>query len=269
MSSLGQLSSHKRGLSSQTVQSKAREYEDFIESSARNHFHLRPLHNFISWASKIKAKIWLVTFDKDVEPKATLLHEHSTDPQQDLATWLEKDSAQQLYIVEDISPETMKLLGGYLDIDPHFFADYLHMVLPDKFSNPPTIKRSKGDHRCVEPVPFFRWGDIGYHLTPLQSVENKKTHSFVQYIGPREYRATENQSKIAVLEDRLHVDSSCTNVERIAGAHNPVQLDDRRVWPVAMTRHSVAAWFSDSVPKAPGGWLKGVCSGLHSNITNK
>ncbi|KAF2685898.1 hypothetical protein K458DRAFT_387852 [Lentithecium fluviatile CBS 122367] len=222
----------------------SKKYQKFVKKLVPNFFRHRPFENFLSWDSSIGAKIHLVTFRKD----------------HDLASCLERCNERQLYIIENVSPQAAKLLGGYLDINPQLFADYPDMV-PESESNPSTMKcpkRGTGNKNPV-PSPLCRWGDIDYHLPPLRSVEHSKNHVPPRFIGPREYRSPEgSQPRLATLEDRLMVDSSRANVERVAGGHNPVQLENRTVWPVAMTRHSVAAWFNKGESGSPGDWLKGV-----------
>ncbi|KAF2471666.1 uncharacterized protein BDR25DRAFT_313592 [Lindgomyces ingoldianus] len=224
------------------------EYETFVHDSAQNFSHLKPLGSFLSWNSEAEAEITLVKFRKGLEP----VFERSI-PETDLETWLEKDTEQQLYVVENISPNVVRLLGGYFKIDPQFFVDYLDIVLLDE-----SKKGKAREGRVAGPRPWYRLGDIENHLPSLRSVDGTKDHVFIRFVGPREYHPKVDGAAAIELRERLDPDPKSANVERIAGGHNPIQLDDSTVWPVALARHSAAAWFSRSPQATSGDWLKGV-----------
>ncbi|ORX95512.1 hypothetical protein BCR34DRAFT_619900 [Clohesyomyces aquaticus] len=243
-----------------TAKNLPQKYQEFVEKANSKFFHLGPLHNFLSSQCPIKSKIHVVIFKKGQTPAGIELEQDSAVLHNDLATWLKRDRERQLYLVEDLSPHTAKLLGGYLDINPQFFADYIDMVIPSP-SNPKTSDRD------IQPAPWFRMGNIAYHLPSLRSLEDRKDYVFTQFIGPREYHPpTDYQSEHATLGDRPKADTKNTNIERVAGGHDPVQLSDRKVWPVAMTRHSAAAWFGESPSGTAGGWLKGESFRLFSSM---
>ncbi|KAF2192680.1 hypothetical protein K469DRAFT_694751 [Zopfia rhizophila CBS 207.26] len=175
--------------------------------------------------------------------------------EKDLETQL-KDADQQLYIVENISPTALKPFGGHFKVDPQFFLDYVSMVIPSA-STPARYKRSEDDTRTTEPLPWFRNSNIENHIPQLRSVESRMSHVHIQFVGPREFHPLDSSSFPVTLDDRPEPDLSQINVGRVAGGHNPIQLEKANLWPVAMTRHSAAAWFNGS---GSNDWSKGSLS---------
>ncbi|KAF2007283.1 hypothetical protein P154DRAFT_569168 [Amniculicola lignicola CBS 123094] len=228
-----------------SVKSKAKSYQDFVAKLASRERRFVPLSVFLSSASTSESKIYIVEFCKDDQPKIRNLEERA------LETELEKDIDRQLYIVENGSSTTMKLLGAYCNVDPQLFVDYLDMVQPT-ISTP---KRSNIDLQKLEPLPWYRLGDVENHLPPLRSAQQVSNHVHIRFIGPREYWPENGHvsSQPVQLPERLESDGQQNNPGRIAGAYHPIHAEEQKLWPVAMARHSAGAWFNNGAE-----WRKGI-----------
>lgn len=224
--------------------SRATAYRNLVSDLSSRDARFRPLDAFLSPNASAEPKIHVVKFQDQKPPCITQVEENELEAQ------LLKDAGQELYLVENISPKALWLLGGYCEVDPQFFLDYLDMVLP----TPSTPKRSKEDYQITEPLPWYRLGDVENHLPPLRSVQKSQRHVHIRFIGPREYYPSDPnaQSRPLAIDPRLDTSSCRNNVRRIAGGYQPIHVEDQKLWPVAMTRHSAAAWFDNGVQ-----WRKG------------
>jgi len=154
---------------------------------------------------------------------------------------LEKDVNYQLFIVENISPTVLKLLGYFCDVDPQFFLDYLDASL-----EPGTQE--------LKPLPWYRLESIEEHLPVLRSVQPQATHIHMPFIGAREYHPVDPKAALLKLPERL-VSEGQRNVARVAGSHNPIPCDDKHFYPAALTRHCATVWFDHHA--SSNGWRKG------------
>ena len=176
------------------------------------------------------------------------------------------NSKPRLFIVQDISPQTLVLFEDYWNVDPEFFLDYL-----DLSTRAPT----KGK-RTVKPTPWYRLGDIEDHLPPLSSTNADIEHIIIRYIGPRELSDPNGNLPQPPVPDRLKSNLRNTYIERVGGGHNPTsaesntfsntllkwisgypiqsQSETPELHPIALIRHSAAAWFGK---ESDGQWNKG------------
>jgi hypothetical protein len=202
--------------------------------------------------------------------------------EQELGKELMKDEGSQLYIVQDLSPRTLEIFGPHWDIDPQFFLDYLDLV-------PKEV--SKDEERKVKPTPWYRLGDIDYHLPPLRSTHPDMEHVVIRHIGPMEYRHEDNNVAPTYVPDRFSSDVHSAYVERVGGGHNPIYAEtttfwDRlwktimdtsgigkqaakehpKLWPAAMIRHSTAVWFGR---ENSGQWKRGDAYSISRTASSK
>jgi len=176
------------------------------------------------------------------------------------------NSKPRLFIVQDISPQTLVLFEDYWNVDPEFFLDYL-----DLSTRAPT----KGK-RTVKPTPWYRLGDIEDHLPPLSSTNADIEHIIIRYIGPRELSDPNGNLPQSPVPDRLKSNLRNTYIERVGGGHNPISAESNTFFntllkwisgypiqsqseapelhPIALIRHSAAAWFGK---ESDGQWNKG------------
>ncbi|KAF2270922.1 hypothetical protein CC78DRAFT_6162 [Lojkania enalia] len=227
------------------LKSKATEYEEIVDRQSTNNTRFRVLKAFLSSASSSKAKIHLVRFREKDTPNPINI------PEDDLEKHIQKNNDHGIYIVENLSPSVLCLFGGYCNVDPEFFIDYLDMVLPSAS----TPKRSKEESLVTEPLPWYRMGDIENHLPPLRSTQQTMEHIHFRFIGPREYHPSKLELRLVPIKigERLEIAASTTNIRRIAGGYHSIHVEDQRLWPIAMTRHSAAAWFDRG-----NQWTKGI-----------
>ena len=175
------------------------------------------------------------------------------DGTEQLATLLNKSSEPsegycRLFLVENICPRTMILLGEHFNIDPRFFADHL--------SNP----------------PWYRIEDVSDRIPALPSCQ--KFHDFLQ-LRFIEVRTVEN-CQLASPEDGGHElanpynenlstssglhfradqgsdaksfmmpDERTTNIPRKAGKLNPRARKGKTFEPLLCTRQAVTVWFEE------------------------
>ena len=93
------------------VKGKAAEYQAFVEDLSSKESRFQPLSAFLSFASSTKAKIHLVAFQNNAPP------EFPDVTEDDLEARLQKNIDHELYIIEDLSPKALRILGGYCKVD--------------------------------------------------------------------------------------------------------------------------------------------------------
>ncbi|KAK4097856.1 hypothetical protein N658DRAFT_561457 [Parathielavia hyrcaniae] len=159
----------------------------------------------------------------------------------------------QLFLVENITPELVKVLGRYLEIDPQFFLDYIDAI-PKEFN----ITKGEEDVARPElvPTPCYRLQSLEGHLPMLRSSTAECEHIRMRFVGPRQC------SNRRHAKERMRPDLQKLNVERVAGLQIPIARDTgvggRQFDNVAMTRQCASVWFKTPAdPKKPE-WLKGL-----------
>lgn len=219
-------------------------YRTFVSETASRIAKFKPLNAWINSSTqrglRSAAHITAITFSKQDMPSKprTIINES------ELKKELERGLDHELFIVENITPKVLTLLGGHYRVDPQFFLDYLDAVLPPR----PNAKET-------DPLPWYRLGNIEEHLPVLRSVQSKMDHIHLRFIGSREYQPEDAKESPIKLPDRIEPDLSKSSVERIAGGYNPIPRDDKSFYPIAMTRHCAAAWFDGE--GSQHGWRKG------------
>lgn len=233
------------------------EYRKFVAETASKIPKFTPLNAFLQSTPRrtpaIEACISAITFSERALPS-----EPRGIKESDLKKELELQTDHQLFIVANITPDVVALLGGYCGVDPQFFVDYLGTVVPTG----PESKLLQSGYSMTSPLPWYRLGNIEEHLPILHSVQSKMSHINFRFIGSREYQPDDSNASSMDLPDRIEPDLSVSSVERIAGGYNPIPRDGKRLHPVAMTRHCASAWFDGKGSQSI--WRKGQRSGVHS-----
>lgn len=214
------------------------EYRRFVAKAVSKVSKFAPLNAFLDSTPQGQpasaAHVSVIVFSEQALPSR---------PQEinelDLKRELELETDNQLFVVSNITPGVLALLGGYCRVDPQFFLDYLDTVVPMQ----PDSRSLQPISKMTAPLSWYRLGNIEDHLPTLRSVQIKMNHVDFRFIGPREYQPEDANASLPDLPDRIEPDLSASNVERIAGGYNPIPRDDRKFHPVAMTRHSASAWF--------------------------
>ena len=176
--------------------------------------------------------ITVITFSDANEPTFQSMKESELEEE------LEKDVNHQLFIVENISPEVMKLLGYFCDVDPQVFLDYLDATL-------------KPGTNTLVPLPWYRLESIEEHLPVLRSVQSQADHIHIPFIGAREYHPVDPKEPRKKLPDRIVSEGQT----RVAGGHNPIPRDDKHFHSAALIRFGATVWFDRNV--SGNGWRKG------------
>lgn len=232
------------------------EYIKFIGTLSTPYEKFKPLEAFINdknSAAQCNASITTIEFSAHRKPIENIVQENA------LREVLEKRTENQIFIVENLTPNVLALLGGYCKVkDPQFFLDYLD-ITSEKYSGEPKEPRynivKKPDNPINSTKPWYNIRNIEDHLPSLYSVQNQSNYVVFHFIGPREYRPEDDDAPPTKISERLEPDGSKTRAHRVAGGYNPIQKEGSKHHPVAMTRNYAAVWFDE---KPGGGWFKGV-----------
>ena len=113
-----------------SVVSLADGYRAFTSNTTSKVDKFKPLNAWINSSTRGSDSDTAIT-------TITLSEEHirgepRTISRSELREELERDSDYELYIVENITPGVLILLGGYRKVDPQFFLDHLGTVLPPR-----------------------------------------------------------------------------------------------------------------------------------------
>ncbi len=126
----------------------------------------------------------------------------------------------QLFLVENLCPETIALLGGHFDIDPQFFAEH------------------------VDNTSWYRITDVADHIPALPST--KKMHDFLQlrHIEARVFSDSPTfQSLFDGSGTTITPDRTTTRLPRKAGRIIPRSRKGLHFDPLICTRRVVTVWF--------------------------
>ncbi|KAI9842755.1 MAG: hypothetical protein M1837_006938 [Sclerophora amabilis] len=134
----------------------------------------------------------------------------------------------RLFVIENLCPESIFKLGGALDVDPHFWADYLETLpwyritaVPPRLSALPSSRRKEHFLKITS-------------ISPRNLVPEPKTQDGIEF----PYCALPDDDTKSYLEP----DQTTTRVQRKAGLLVP-KLRDGNEWPpVAFVRQSAAVW---------------------------
>ncbi|MCJ1245573.1 hypothetical protein MMC30_002777 [Trapelia coarctata] len=226
-------------------------YRKFVAETASKITKFTPLNAFLLSTPQrtpaIEACISVITFSEQALPSEPRVIKES-----DLKKELELQTDYQLFVIANITPDVVALLGGSWGVDPQFFIDYLDTVIPTR----PDSKHLQSRYSTTSPLPWYRLDDIEAHLPTLRSVQSKMNHISFRFIGSRQYQPEDSNAPLMDLPDRIEPDLSVSSVERIAGGYNPIPRDGKRFHPVAMTRQCASAWF-DGKGSQPR-WRKGI-----------
>jgi hypothetical protein len=160
-----------------------------------------------------------------------------------LAQYLSPPGSNQccrLFLIENVCPETIALLGGHFDIDPQFFADH------------------------IDNTSWYRIVDVADHIPALPS--SKKIHDFLQlrHIETRVFadsptfkslfdgssQATDVKVAASSSYERttLTPDITTTRLPRKAGRIIPRSRKGAHFEPLLCTRQVVTVWFQKKRP---------------------
>jgi hypothetical protein len=178
------------------------------------------------------AKITRVRFNDSLAP------EFADFQEDELAKHLETTQSSDLFVIENVSSNVVKLLGSRYGVGHDFWLDH------------------------IANSSWFRLGDIERHLPALASIRLESRHMRHQFIGVRELKTTNPDHPLC---DRIEPERGSTRVPRIAGALYPLErLSGRsqvvvpaseRYPSLALTRQHLSMWFDAS--EGDTGWKTG------------
>jgi hypothetical protein len=197
----------------------------------------------------------------------------------ELAKLLQR-AERRIFLIQNLSPEIAKTLGGYLNLDAQFFLDYLHAML-DTGPETDMINTAVSRHRTTDieadlstlnslsmpdkgsetgtkntPMSWYRTKNIAADLPILNSLRRHTNFIHMRFIGLREYVKDSKTSEDCIKHDvRLHSDPEKINVDRIAGLYVPIPREDAVFSHVALIRRVMSIWFGR--PKGAHTWSIG------------
>jgi hypothetical protein len=179
----------------------------------------------------------------------------------ELAQYLASPGSNQscrLFLIENLCPDTIAILGGHFDMDPQFFADH------------------------IDNTSWYRIMEVADHIPALPS--RKKTHDFLQlrhietriFTDSPKFKSLFNSpSQTADIEaarvpnsgyesTTVLPDITTTRIPRKAGRIIPKSRKNVNFEPLLCTRQVVTVWFQN---KSPGNeWWTGRSNFVRSEI---
>lgn len=251
-------------------------YVAYVKSLDKSRF--KPLDNFLSSPessspTEISQIISNPSGGFDVEEVPTCLSPA------ELANLLQRPE-RRIFLIQNLSPDIAKTLGGYLNLDAQFFLEYLHAML-DENPNTGTMNTPLSRHRTTDieaglstlnslsmpdkgsetgtkntPMSWYRTKNIAADLPMLNSLRRHDNFIHMRFIGLREYVKDSKTSKDCIKQDvRLNSDPEKINVDRIAGLYAPIPREDAVFSHVALIRRVMSIWFGR--PKGVHTWTIG------------
>ncbi len=251
----------------EAVEKNAQKYRDYIRDLARDGSPFQVLHDFVNVKfhhcqepAKITVLTMTLTEENPSDSSVTTIHLNtSLQLAEFLGNNVVSKSTCRLFIVENVCPETIALLGGQLDINPQFFAAHVN--------NAPWYRSESGiDHTPILPsilksVDFLQ---VKY-IVPI--VVSAMEGYDMEIIG-RGFRRPSLLAADLDVNDPLvqHPDEKSTRIPRKAGVvmHRP--MAGLHHMHVLFTRQVLSMWIQRlKIEPANGGWI-GVCFGETSCV---
>jgi len=208
-------------------------YRDFIRHAARTSLDFDNLNSFVNRCPTdpltAPSRITLLEISAH---DAVCQHKHEFSEivgSQGLADFLsaKRQDARtcRLFLVENVDPDTIVLLGGVFHIDPQMFADHL------------------------ENSSWYRISQIPQQLPALQSVKNEEDFIRLRGVAPRVLDGCDDSQSVRTF---LYPDDRSTRVKRKGGKMKPFPRNGHVFEPIIITRDSIPVWFGAS--ESGTGW---------------
>jgi hypothetical protein len=193
-------------------------------------------------------KITIITFQDDGSCDSKELPSWATD----LPGEIKNGSNPKLFLVQNISPKAIRILGGQLKIDPQFFSDYID-AMPSIFDVTKYPERKRED---IIPIPWYNIEKVEPNIPMLASLKSENNYIQLRFVGAREYQGGHKHEG---LKERITPDLNKMNIERTAGLHVPISRNGTSFDHVALIRHYVSVWFNAMTPVKQGypRWTRG------------
>jgi hypothetical protein len=205
-----------------------------------------------------------------IPPKVTILtiNPEATDDEKDFEvnsrdfegtkTWTDELLNSQsrkgvcnIFLVENICPATIALLGGFFDINPQFFADHVKngdwFKDQDLMDHIPALPSSQKWHDFLQ-VRFIQTLAVAKPSpSTLELNRTPTTFEMDKGIEGRGGDTAQNPS-----QDYLEPDETIIRLPRKAGKMIPRARDDRNLELLLCTKQSITVWFGKK--KLEEGW---------------
>lgn len=240
---------------------------DILEQSAQDYCrlisHLAPswpgheaLHDFVNvtkHSSVCPAKITVVTINSssvrmDVSPTIEFTDiEDINDLANSLGSIPKDDSCSRLYVVENVCPRAIALLGGCFNIDTQFFADHVNNLSWYRIDNVskriPALPSSEKLHDFLQLRYLdFRPIDKNKSPNPIGSSSRIKTG------------ISRTWTDIDPTSDAItYPDNTTTRIVRKAAKLIPTKREGKSFNTLLCTRNVITAWFQKKT-LGIGGW---------------
>lgn len=151
-----------------------------------------------------------------------------------------------LFLVENVCPETIALLGGYFDINPQFFAD--HVKNGDWFK----------DYNLMDQLPALpssqKWHDfLQVRFIQTLTVSKYPYSSFDS--GSKSTSQTSVDVKQDPTRDYLDPDETITRLPRKAGKLKPLAHESQDLDLLLCTKQNITTWMGKRGSEDEGkGW---------------
>jgi hypothetical protein len=203
------------------------------------------LHDFVNVKEdncQVATRFTILTINKDEQPEsdkpsirprdfqgATKLAEQLKDLQN-------QSGSCNIFLVENVCPDTIALLGGFFDINPQFFAD--HVKNGDWFK----------DSALMDQLPALpssqKWHDF-LQVRFVQTIAvSKRSASDIdsgsKYVDEASVDVAQDPSL-----DYLVPDENITRLPRKAGKLTPLARDEQDLDLLLCTKQNITVWFGN------------------------
>ncbi|KFA71087.1 hypothetical protein S40288_11033 [Stachybotrys chartarum IBT 40288] len=168
----------------------------------------------------------------------------------ELKNQLQRGPPHRVFLVENLSPTSLLLLGGHLNVDPQAFLDYLGAI-PEEYDLTKGGKTSRA-RRDIIPTPWFRFESIEAHVPVSATRQSIESHISIRYVSPLEFRGAHSDRRI--LRERIQADLNKLNVERVAGLYLPMPRDGYIFPHLALARQYATLWLGKASRDSTDGW---------------
>jgi hypothetical protein len=221
----------------------SRDYRALIQRLNKASPGYQGLHDFVNVKPdrcRVSPRFTIVTISPD-EPRdsggSNLNFRHfqsTTKLGEELTNLQSQYRSCNIFLVENVCPETIALLGGFFDINPQFFAD--HVKNGDWFK----------DYNLMDQLPALpssqKWHDF-LQVRFIQTLTvSKKSESTLDSDSKCRGEASADVPQDCSL-DYLVPDDSITRLPRKAGKLIPLASDDEDLDLLLCTKQNITVWF--------------------------
>jgi hypothetical protein len=164
----------------------------------------------------------------------------------------------RLFIVENVCPGTIALLGGHFDIDTQFFADYLTNVSWYRIEN--VLERIPALPSNQKTHDFQQIRHLDFRTIDRISRNASESPSDIAKVisTGRFYRVSDPLSDGKSYKSFTYPDSTTTRIQRKAGKLLPRSRKGKEFKPILCTRQVTLIWFQKRKP-GDEGWTGTIC----------